>query len=119
LTNIVATCKITFIDFKNNNEVLDLYKISSSCKNSEYNPKRFPGVLIRISEPKVTARIFKTGKMVLLGAHSIEKANVGCKKIANIIRKTLNIDSQHMKMTEVTVNNIVGAGEYPKKISLQ
>ena len=40
------------------------------CRNAEYNPSRFPAVVMRIREPKTTALIFAKGKMVITGAKS-------------------------------------------------
>jgi len=43
---------------------LDLRKIALKTKNSEYNPKRFHALIIRLRNPKTTAMIFKSGKLV-------------------------------------------------------
>lgn len=43
---------------------LDLKKIALHARNAEYNPKRFAAVIMRIREPKSTALIFASGKMV-------------------------------------------------------
>ena len=49
----------------------NLQKIAMACRNAEYNPNRFPAVIMRLREPtKSTAMIFKSGKMVLTGARS-------------------------------------------------
>jgi transcription initiation factor TFIID TATA-box-binding protein len=51
---------------------LDLKQINLKCGNTEYNPKRFAAVISRLTEPRTTALIFKTGKMVITGAKSEE-----------------------------------------------
>lgn len=43
---------------------LDLKSIALHARNAEYNPKRFAAVIMRIREPKSTALIFHSGKMV-------------------------------------------------------
>jgi transcription initiation factor TFIID TATA-box-binding protein len=43
---------------------LDLTKISHSARMAEYNPKRFAAVIMRLRDPKTTALVFKSGKMV-------------------------------------------------------
>jgi transcription initiation factor TFIID TATA-box-binding protein len=53
---------------------LDLKRINLKCGNTEYNPKRFAAVISRLTEPRTTALIFKTGKMVITGAKSEEKS---------------------------------------------
>jgi transcription initiation factor TFIID TATA-box-binding protein len=51
---------------------LDLRKIAQNARNSEYNPRRFAACIMRIREPKTTALIFKSGKVVCTGAKSEE-----------------------------------------------
>ena len=46
---------------------LDLKKIAMHARNAEYNPKRFAAVIMRIREPRTTALIFSSGKMVCTG----------------------------------------------------
>jgi len=41
-----------------------LKTIALHARNAEYNPKRFAAVIMRIREPKTTALIFASGKMV-------------------------------------------------------
>ena len=63
IENIVASAKIS--------ESLDLPQIASNIKDAEYNKKRFPGVVIRMQDPKIAARGFGSGKGVLNGAKSV------------------------------------------------
>lgn len=44
---------------------LKLKQIALHARNAEYNPKRFAAVIMRIREPKTTALIFASGKMVV------------------------------------------------------
>ena len=60
IVNIVSTVNVCC--------KLDLYNIVQRARNAEYNPKRFSAVIMRIRNPKTTALIFKSGKMVVLGA---------------------------------------------------
>jgi TATA-box binding protein (TBP) (component of TFIID and TFIIIB) len=59
---------------------LDLKTIALHARNAEYNPKRFAAVIMRIRDPKTTALIFASGKMVVTGAKSRRFA-VGVAKI--------------------------------------
>ena len=63
IKNVVAT-------FSLSRKKLDLKKIAVACRNAEYNPARFPAVVMRIQSPKATAMIFGTGKIVVTGASS-------------------------------------------------
>jgi transcription initiation factor TFIID TATA-box-binding protein len=53
---------------------VDLRSIALQSRNAEYNPRRFAAVIIRIRDPKTTALIFSSGKMVITGAKSEEKS---------------------------------------------
>ncbi|KAF9661163.1 hypothetical protein SADUNF_Sadunf19G0039100 [Salix dunnii] len=80
LQNIVSTVNL---DCK-----LDLKQIALQARNAEYNPKRFAAVIMRIREPKTTALIFASGKMVCTGAKSEQQSKLAARKdfkIQNIV----------------------------------
>lgn len=66
---------------------LDLKKIALQARNAEYNPKRFAAVIMRIREPRTTALIFSSGKMVCTGAKSEEMSRLAARKYARIVQK--------------------------------
>jgi transcription initiation factor TFIID TATA-box-binding protein len=66
LQNIVSTANLQC--------ELNLLLIASKCRNCEFKPKRFAAAIMRIREPKTTALIFKSGKMVCTGAKSEEQS---------------------------------------------
>ena len=66
---------------------LDLKKIAMQARNAEYNPKRFGAVIMRIRQPRTTALIFSSGKMVCTGAKSEEMSRHAARKFARIIQK--------------------------------
>ena len=65
---------------------LCLREIALRAKNAEYNPKRFAAVIMRIKEPKTTALIFSSGKMVCTGAKNEDDSKKASRKYAKIIR---------------------------------
>lgn len=79
IENIVATVSL--------DQSLDLYAIERSIPNVEYNPEQFPGLVYRLDSPKVTALIFKSGKMVVTGAKSTAQLIEAVKKIIRNLRK--------------------------------
>lgn len=87
---------------------LDLKKIALHARNAEYNPKRFAAVIMRIREPRTTALIFSSGKMVCTGAKSEEDSRLAARKYARIIQKLgfpviifiINILIEHELFTE-------------------
>ncbi|TQD94144.1 hypothetical protein C1H46_020339 [Malus baccata] len=74
LQNIVSTVNL---DCK-----LDLKQIALQARNAEYNPKRFAAVIMRIREPKTTALIFASGKMVCTGAKSEQQSKLAARKVS-------------------------------------
>lgn len=69
-----------------NDDTFQIYK-NFLVRNAEYNPKRFAAVIMRIREPRTTALIFSSGKMVCTGAKSEEDSRLAARKYARIIQK--------------------------------
>jgi transcription initiation factor TFIID TATA-box-binding protein len=107
LENIVSTVNF---DCK-----LDLRKIALHAKNAEYNPKRFAAVIMRIREPKTTALVFSSGKMVCTGAKSEADSETAARKYAKTIKK-LGFD---VKFKEFMIQNIVGSSSVNFAINLE
>lgn len=66
---------------------IELRKVVLYIRNAEYNPRRFPGCVIRIREPRVTCLLFSTGKLVTTGGRSEELNNLGARKCARVVQK--------------------------------
>ncbi|KAK9507313.1 hypothetical protein O3M35_007198 [Rhynocoris fuscipes] len=66
---------------------LDLLKINTRTRNSEYNPRRFCGVVMRLLSPRSTALVFGSGKIVVTGVRHEEHAVLASRKFARIIQK--------------------------------
>ena len=52
---------------------IPLEKMAATLQNTEYNPEQFPGLVIRIKEPKTSALIFNSGKIVCTGGKTIKE----------------------------------------------
>jgi len=94
---------------------LDLREIALKSRNAEYNPKRFAAVIMRIREPKTTALIFASGKMVCTGARNEEDSRKASRQYAKIIRKL----GFNVKFTEFKIQNIVGSCDIQFPIRLE
>ncbi len=70
--NIVASTKIL--------AKLNLEEIAFMLENAEYEPEQFPGLVFRITEPRVAFLLFSSGKIICTGAHSIEDINRALEK---------------------------------------
>ena len=95
--------------------VLDRFLQSSPDKEQQYNPKRFAAVIMRIREPKTTALIFASGKMVVTGAKSEDDSKLASRKYARIIQKL----GFNAKFTDFKIQNIVGSCDIKFPIRLE
>ncbi|XP_073263028.1 uncharacterized protein [Populus alba] len=107
LQNIVSTVNL---DCR-----LDLKQIALQARNAEYNPKRFAAVIMRIREPKTTALIFASGKMVCTGAKSEQQSKLAARKYARIIQKL----GFAAKFKDFKIQNIVGSCDVKFPIRLE
>ncbi|EDW52073.1 TBP-related factor [Drosophila sechellia] len=107
LQNIVATFSV--------NCELDLKAINSRTRNSEYSPKRFRGVIMRMHSPRCTALIFRTGKVICTGARNEIEADIGSRKFARILQKL----GFPVKFMEYKLQNIVATVDLRFPIRLE
>ena len=105
--NIVATTSL--------GKPVSLTKLARSQSNTEYNPEQFPGLVIRIKDPKTSALIFSSGKVVCTGARSMEKVHESIKKIIKSLEK---IGIRIKIKPEVKIQNIVASGSVGMDLNL-
>lgn len=111
-TNIILQNCVSTIDLGCE---LDLKTINVRTRNSEYNPARFNGVVMRIREPRTTALIFRSGKIVCTGARNESDSLLAAKKFARIIQK-LNFK---VKFNKFKVQNLVATCDLRFPIKLE
>ena len=108
IENIVATVSL--------DQPLDLIAIERSMPTVEYNPDQFPGLIFRLDSPKVTALIFKSGKMVITGAKSTEELIKAVKKIVRTLYKKGIIITSRPK---IQIQNIVASANLYREVNLE
>ena len=94
---------------------IPLIKLAEALPNTEYNPEQFPGLVMRIKEPKTSALIFSSGKIVCTGARSMAKVKEAIQKIIQ------NVEKIKVKITvtpQVKVQNMVGSGSIGMDLNL-
>ncbi len=94
---------------------IPLEKMAATLSNTEYNPEQFPGLVIRIKEPKTSALIFSSGKIVCTGARTMTNVHESIRKIIKSLEKI------HVKIKqepEVNIQNIVAAGSVGMDLNL-
>jgi len=107
LQNVIATVNLQC--------KLDLQKIQKKARNAEYNPKRFAALIMRIKDPKTTALIFSSGKLVITGARNEQQSKLAARKFARIIKKI----GFAARFTEFKIQNMVASSDVGFKISLE
>eukprot|EP00746_Dinoflagellata_sp_MGD_P146028 gnl/MRDRNA2_/MRDRNA2_78564_c0_seq2.p1 gnl/MRDRNA2_/MRDRNA2_78564_c0~~gnl/MRDRNA2_/MRDRNA2_78564_c0_seq2.p1 ORF type:complete len:189 (+),score=12.38 gnl/MRDRNA2_/MRDRNA2_78564_c0_seq2:244-810(+) len=107
IKNIVATLNL--------GTKVNLEVIAQKCKNTEYNPKRFTAVVIRLRDPKTTALVFNTGKLVVTGAKSELESKTAARMYAKMVRKC----GYDVNFKEFKIQNIVGVADVNFPIRLE
>ncbi|RYP15524.1 hypothetical protein DL765_005643 [Monosporascus sp. GIB2] len=94
---------------------LDLKAIAMHARNAEYNPRRFSAVIMRIKEPKTTALIFASGKVVVTGAKSGSDSRLAARKFGRTLQKL----GYEPKPTEYAVHNMTAKCDVQFPIHLE
>ncbi|KAL0102972.1 hypothetical protein PUN28_018344 [Cardiocondyla obscurior] len=84
---VLEPCLQNVVSTVNLQTELKLMYINVRTRNSEYNPARFTGLIMRIQNPRATALIFRSGKLVCTGTRSEEDSLLAARKFARIIQK--------------------------------
>ncbi len=107
IVNMVATAII--------GENFDLEKIALALPESKYEPKRFPGLVLRLPEPKTATLLFRNGKIVSTGAKNIDQIRIAVNKVCEKLKK---IGFEIIKNPEIMVQNIVASADLNKRLDL-
>src|SRR3989344_4231208 len=86
---------------------IPLIKLAEVLPNTEYNPEQFPGLVMRIRDPKTSALIYSSGKIVCTGAKSMAKVK---ESIENIIKNVEKIGIKIKVKPIIKVQNMVASG---------
>lgn len=108
IENVVATASL--------DQKIDLLAIVEAFTNVEYRPKKFPGLVFALEQPKTKTLIFTTGKMVCTGAKSAKLAGVAVRKVVRELNKNGIVI---LKKPEITVQNMVASAYVGRKVDLE
>ena len=111
---------------------LNLRTLALKARNAEFNPDRFAALILRLSEPKATALVFQSGKMVVTGTKSEKAARDATAKFAAMIKKIMASDKDAsgraagasssagaFEVTDFTLRNIVASADVGFPIQLE
>ena len=77
VVNVVASTRVA--------EELDLPDIAIQL-NCEYEPEQFPGVVYRVSDPKLAILMFRSGRAVCTGGKDEDNIHTGIERMINDLR---------------------------------
>jgi transcription initiation factor TFIID TATA-box-binding protein len=108
IENVVASTTI--------NKPIPLDKLLTVLEASEYEPEQFPGLVYRLNEPRAASLIFRSGKIICVGAKSISEVKTALMEIVKKIKKIgLKIDEKNIK---IKIENIVVTVNLDRELNL-
>ena len=107
IQNIVATTSLE--------KPIPLTKLARTQPNTEYNPDSFPGVILRVKEPKSAVLVFSSGNLVCTGTKSVAQVR---QVINEVIKQLKKINVNTTITPKITVQNIVASGSIDLKLNL-
>ena len=97
VVNVVASTRVA--------EELDLPDIAIQL-NCEYEPEQFPGVVYRVTDPKLAILMFRSGRAVCTGGKNDSNIRVGIDMMTSDLRDA-GIDTWDSGDIEIEVQNMV------------
>ncbi len=94
---------------------IPLIKLAETLPNTEYNPEQFPGLVMRIKDPKTSALIFSSGKVVSTGAKSMAKVK---ESVSCIIKNIAKIGIRIKIKPKIKIQNVVASGNISMDLNL-
>ena len=107
IQNIVATTSL--------GKPVSLTKLARMHSNTEYNPEQFPGLVLRVKEPKSAVLVFSSGNLVCTGTKSVAQVK---EVIDAVIRQIAKIGIRITDKPKITVQNIVASGSIDISLNL-
>jgi transcription initiation factor TFIID TATA-box-binding protein len=99
--NIEVQNIVSFIDLQTQ---LDLERLAFELPDSEYDPNRFPALIVKFKEPKISFLVFSNGKINCTGANRISRIEEGVAKLVDQLR---GLGVEIVKEPEIRVTNLV------------
>jgi len=107
IENMVASTTIA--------DELELTALSAGLPGSEYDPEKFPGLVLRLKQPKTAALLFKSGKMVCTGGKTSEDVHHAIRQVRDM---TAAAGADIHDDVQVEVQNIVASANLGASLNL-
>jgi len=95
---------------------LDLHEISKRIKKSRYDPEKFPGLVLKIDEPKAALLLFSSGKFVCTGTKSVEESAKAINAAIEVLQKH-GIEVKGRPL--IKAENIVASAKLHVKVDIE
>ncbi|TKJ19884.1 MAG: TATA-box-binding protein [Promethearchaeota archaeon Loki_b32] len=96
----------------NQEENFDLNEILINLNNTEYNPKRFPGLFIRFTHPRCVIIFFRNGKLILTGLKLFNQIELVIKRLIFKLNDIFKIRIDPNSIKPQIVNLVITANFY-------
>lgn len=107
IQNIVATTALE--------KPVPLTKLARTQPNTEYNPETFPGLVLRIKEPKSAVLVFSSGNLVCTGTKNKPEIR---KVIDEVIKQLKKVNVDVTIKPKIEIQNIVASGTINLQLNL-
>ncbi len=95
---------------------LNLQEIARKIKKSRYDPEKFPGLVLKLDEPKAALLLFSSGKFVCTGTKSVEESARAINAAIEVLKKH-GIDVK--KKPLIKAENIVASARLFVKVDIE
>ncbi len=94
---------------------IPLERLIMDLPNTEYNPEQFPGLIMKIKDPRASFLIFSSGKIVCTGTKSLDEVELAIAKLIEYMKKV----DIHIKIKpKVRVENVVASSDINMRLDL-
>ncbi len=107
IENVVASTAIA--------DELDLAALSAALPESEYNPGQFPGLVLRLTEPKTATLLFSSGKAVCTGGKTPGEVRHAIQTVADM---AASAGADVHEEPDIEVQNIVASADLGTSLNL-
>ena len=94
---------------------IPLERLIMDLPNTEYNPEQFPGLIMKIREPRASFLIFSSGKVVCTGTKSLDEVELALERLIEYMAK---VDVEITVKPQVRVENVVASSDIDMKLDL-
>lgn len=107
IENVVASTAIA--------DELDLAALSAALPESEYDPEKFPGLVLRLAEPETAALLFSSGKVVCTGGSTTGEVH---RAVQKVVDRAASAGADVHEEPDIEVQNIVASADLGVSLNL-